>query len=335
VVPVLVGQPPHDFALRIEREDDHAHVEKSGRSLRASLPIAKWPIDQGDKPEKQRHGIRSINGEPLPRPCLADMRGNQIDAGNIPASSSHAALGAADRGPCEEVDPITASTAIARDDGLRIQPEQRPDPVGHASAPGTPLPLLRHELDRMEAAYNEEKNPKGTNPENRFTILRATRYPDGKVYAMVRESRDAARRRWQHEVGAKSFHSAIFDSRKNHSQVTAYDVAIGRGRACTDPNFYAYLCAVANWRLKNPKKSSDQPRDGILTWGDFVAKYGAYLECEPKWRRDLIEGNVDYYSTGALPACLPLITGKLWGIVVSETTTGRRVAQPAAPKERA
>jgi pimeloyl-ACP methyl ester carboxylesterase len=335
VVPVLVGQPPHDFALCIKGEDDHAHVEKSGRSFRASLPVAKWPIHQGDKPEEQRYGIRSINGEPLPSPCLADMRGNQIDAGKIPVSSSHAKLAAADRGPCEEVDPITATIGIASEDGLRIRPEQRPDPAGHASAPGTPLPLLQHDVDRMEAAYNEEKNPKGTNPENRFTIVRATRYPDGKVIAMVRESRDAARRRWQHEVAAKSFHSAIFDSRKNHSQVTAYDVAIGRGRACTDPNFYAYLCAVADWRLKKPEKTTDRIRDGILTWDDFVAKYGAYLECEPKWRSDLIKGNVRYYSTGALPACLPLLTGKLWDIVVSETTTGRRVAQPAATKEKA
>ena len=41
VVPVLVGQAPHDFALRIAGEDDHAHVEASGRRLRVALPLAK------------------------------------------------------------------------------------------------------------------------------------------------------------------------------------------------------------------------------------------------------------------------------------------------------
>ncbi|MFC5510805.1 DUF3274 domain-containing protein [Massilia jejuensis] len=333
VVPVLIGQPPHDFALCIKGEDDHAHVAESGRGLRASLQVAKWPIQQGDKPEDQRYGIRRINGEPLIKPCLADMRGNQIDANGIPASSTHSRLAAADRGPCEEVDPITAAIAISIENGLRINPEVRPDPTGRVSDPGVQVPIPKHDLDRIEVAYNAEKNPNGTTEENKFTIVRAMRYPDGKVVAMVRESRDAARRRWQHEVSAKSFHSAIFDSRKNHSQVTAYDVAIGRGKASTDPNFYAYLCAVADWRLKKPENINDKPRSGILTWDKFVKQFGIYLECEPQWRRELIEGNMKYYTDGTLPACLPLLTGKLLDIVVSETT-GTRISR-TTPKEKA
>jgi pimeloyl-ACP methyl ester carboxylesterase len=253
-VPVLIGQPPHDFALRIKGEDDHAHVEKSGRGLRASLEVAKWPIQPDDKPADQRYGIRRINGEALSKPCLADMRGSQIDADRIPASSTHSGLAEADRGPCEDVDPITAAIAISNEDGLRIHREVRPDPRGKVSHPSVQEFLPKPDLDRIEAAYNAEKNPKGTTEENRFTIVHALRNPDGKVLAAVRESRDVARRRWQHEVSAKSFHSAIFDSHKNHSQVTAYDVAIGRGRASTDPNFYAYLCAVADWRLKEARK---------------------------------------------------------------------------------
>lgn len=277
VVPVLIGQPPHDFALCIKGEDAHGHVEKSGRGLRGSLQVAKWPIQQGDKPEDQRYGIRRINGEPLSTPCLADMRGNQIDANRIPASSSHSRLPAADRGPCEEVDPITAAIAISTEGGLRIYPELRPDPMGRVSDQGGPEPLPRHELARIEAAYNAEKNPTGCTEENKFSIVHAVRHTDGKVVAMVQESRDAARRRWQHEVSAKSFHSAIFDSRKNHRQVTAYDVAIGRGRASTDPNFYAYLCAVADWRLKRPEKISDKPRPGINTWDEIPYRIQSVL----------------------------------------------------------
>jgi hypothetical protein len=36
---------------------------------------------------QQTQGIRAINGELLPPPCEADLRGNQIDADKIPASS--------------------------------------------------------------------------------------------------------------------------------------------------------------------------------------------------------------------------------------------------------
>ena len=81
------------------------------------------------------------------------------------------------------------------------------------------------------------------------------------------------------------------------------------------------------------------PRDnicpGILTWAKFVGKYGTYLECEPQWRRELIEGNADYYSDGLLPKFLPVLSGKLWDIVVSETTAGKRVDQAGATKEKA
>lgn len=41
-----------------------------------------------------------------------------------------------------------------------------------------------------------------------------------------------------------------------------------------------------------------------------------------------------YYSFGVLPTCLPLLTGKLLEIVVSETTRGK-VNRTAATKEKA
>jgi hypothetical protein len=147
------------------------------------------------------------------------------------------------------------------------------------------------------------------------------------------ESPDAARKRWQQELGEKSFHSAIFDTAANHRYVTAYDVAIGSGKASSHPKFYAYLCAVADWRLKKPAPG-DYLRKEILTWDKFVKLHGAYYECEPDWRKQLIEGNVDYYSSGMLPKCLPVLTGKLWDIVVSETTNGQRVSQPGPAKGR-
>jgi hypothetical protein len=327
---VLVGQAPHDFPLRLQDEDGHAHVAKSIRALRESLPIAQWPIDRTDKPDAQRYGIRRINGEPLASPCEADMRGNQIDADKIPANSRLAKLPSQDRGPCEEVDPITAAIAVTASD-LQSTMQQVPDPTGQARYPSAPQELPDHERRRIEVAYNKAKNPDGTNPDNKYRIVRAIRQPDGKVMALVQESLNDARRRWQNEVGEKSFHSAIFDSAANHRNVTAYDVAIGGGKASSHPKFYAYLCAVADWRVKKPG-SGDPDRKGVATWGKFMDKHGAYYNCEPDWRKQIIEGNVDYYSYGTLPECLPVLTGKLWEIVITETTLGRQVSRPKRRK---
>lgn len=325
-VSVLVGQAPHDFALRVEGEDDHAHVAASMRGWRESLPVGTWPINPTDKPEAQRQGIRAINGEPLHPPCAADLRGNQIDADKIPASSRLAKT----PGPCEEVDPITAAVAVTASP-LLTKTVEVPDPAGQARYPGTPQDLPVSERAQVEAAYNKAKGRDPADPDDKFTVVRAVRQPDGKVMAVVQESPNDARRRWQHELGEKSFHSAIFDSAANHRNVTAYDVAIGSGKASSHRLFYAYLCAVADWRLRKPVPGV-LIRPGMLTWAKFMDKHGTYYNCEPDWRKQLIEGNVDYYSTGALPSCLPVLTGNLWDIVIAETTSGRRVNQPAVPR---
>jgi hypothetical protein len=60
-------------------------------------------------------------------------------------------------------------------------------------------------------------------------------------------------------------------------------------------------------------------------WEDFQIDFAPYLAAEPAWRKTLIEGNKDYYSTGILPAGLPLLSGPLWKIVVSETRDRKTV----------
>jgi hypothetical protein len=215
--------------------------------------------------------------------------------------------------------------------GMNVALEDLPPVVANACADDKLGRIMKPDCVRMQAAYNEAKFPKKVTPDNGYTILSATRRKDGTVVAYVMESPDAARKRWQQELGEKSFHSAIFDSAANHRYVTAYDVAIGSGKASSHPRFYAYLCAVADWRLKKPGPD-DRGRKGILTWAKFMDGHSAYYECEPDWIKKLIEGNVDYYSTGKLPNCLPVLTGRLWDIVVSETTSGKRVSQPNPAK---
>jgi hypothetical protein len=135
------------------------------------------------------------------------------------------------------------------------------------------------------------------------------------------ETANEARLRWQKTTMPRSFHSAIFGGRKNHVHVTAYDVAIGGGKAPTHPLFYRYLCAVADWRLKETGKSGYR-RPGILTWANFQALFSDYWTDERQWRKELIENNKTYYSTGHLPANLPLPPEGIPPLVVVESRSG-------------
>lgn len=332
---VLVGQAPHDFILRLSTEDDHAHVAKDGRSTRASLPIASAHPDPLAGPAAQRHGRRTINGEALKVPFAPDIRGGQIDAGKIPATSRWGKMKPEDSGPCEWVDPIDAAIAVTGSGGLNATFELMPPEISkvvprkmsQSTDDNIPETLSVGDLSKLTAAYNAAKIPGNTNPDEAYRIIGAIRKPDGTILASVQESMNTARRRWQNEVSPKSFHSVIFGSRKNHRHVTAYDLSIGSGKAASNPKFFAYLCAVADWRLKS-ETSVDKPRLGIMTWTDFTQQFGTYLRCEPDWRRHLIKGNADYYDSGQLPKNLPLLTGRLWSIVISETTSGERVVLP-------
>jgi hypothetical protein len=135
------------------------------------------------------------------------------------------------------------------------------------------------------------------------------------------ETPNEARLRWQKSNMARSFHSAIYGGRKNHSQVTAYDVAIGGGKAPTDPLFYKYLCAVADWRLKDPP-IKQKLRPGMLKWSEFLQQFGDYWADERPWRKTLIENTQIYYATGTLPADLPLPPEGIPPCLVVESTAG-------------
>jgi hypothetical protein len=119
------------------------------------------------------------------------------------------------------------------------------------------------------------------------------------------ESLEEAQLRWQKASLARSFHGAIFGAAANHRQVTAFDIAIGGGKAASNPLFYKYMCAVADWRLKKAKTGKLRP--SILEWNKFLCDFAIYWSDEPQWRKDLIEGNANYYSTGILPASLPRV----------------------------
>jgi len=323
---VLVGQPPHDFALRIEGEDDHAHVADANRGQRANHPEVAWPSkpsfwDFLQSESGKRKGIRTINGEALRAPVRADLRGNgQVDPKNIPKTSGQARVKPADQGPCEDVDPIDSAIAVTSGSGLKCWHEECPDPSGTVRRPGTPQALSVPERAKIEMRYNVDNKLDVQAPGWQRRVVEAVRYPDGKVRAAIQESPNEARRRWQHEVSPKSFHSSIFGSVKNHMNVTAYDLAIGGGQASSDPQFYAYLCAVADWRLQ--QQTSERP--GILRWKEFMKKFAVYWAVETSQRKAVFEGNAKYYSYGELPSWVPALHVGLPASVVCETVDGYR-----------
>lgn len=329
----LVGKPPpFDFPLRVTGENEQSHVEVSQRDNRASHKAVAWPIDSKLSKTGQRDGIRTITGEALHKPVPADLRGSsQIDPADIPATSMMKNRKPADQGPAGEVDPCEATIALTSERGMQVRSEYRPDPGGYQKFPEREEFLSNRELALMTDSYNKEKGLDKKPELDRRTVVSAKRLPDSNVLAEIQESPNEARLRWQREVSAKSFHSSIIGSAKNHCQVTAYDVAIGSGKASSDPKFYAYLCAVADWRIKK-LKDSDKARKGILLKEKFLSEFAPYLGVEPPWRTAVINGTIHYYNTGMLPAGLPLLSGALWKIVISETKNMKVVTDKPAIK---
>jgi hypothetical protein len=329
--PVLVGQPPHDFALRVSGEDDHAHTAASdtlmsNHALREHLPSAGDTPSDLSPEERARFGLRRITGEALAKPVVASMgEGAFPDAQRRYAAS-------------ENIDQIDAAISVTSDygiDGHRweciadpggtvstlrgYQPITSPRPNLHA---GRVAKLNEQRQVLTEKLNHDKKVEDRCQVKSVYVCLevgfeRPLNPP--KLLIERTETPNEARLRWQKTSTARSFHSAIYGGRKNHSQVTAYDVAIGGGKAPTHPLFYKYLCAVADWRLKEPNEK-DPSRQGILKWNNFLEQFAVYWADERPWRKKLIEDNKTYYSTGELPANLPLPPEGLPQCLVVEST---------------
>ncbi|MBR7631927.1 T6SS effector phospholipase Tle3 domain-containing protein [Janthinobacterium lividum] len=333
--PVLVGLPPHDFALRLEGEDDHAHVAGANRGHRGNHAETQWPPV---KPAKwnifsteagRREGLRTINGEALRVPRAPVLDGGEIRPGKFPRDSDQARLPRDQQGPCEEVDPIDAAIAVTSKQGLRMRRQEviaDPRPLKHRIPEYGAGMFGAGEREQVEKALN-----KGKEAGDQCKLDRVSRHPGGGDRLRVdrEETPNEARQRWQNEVSPKSFHGAIIGNAENHRNVTAYDVAIGGGKASSDPRFYEYLCAVADWRLQNDLRSP--VRKSILRWNDFMKKFAIYLAAEPTQRRQIIEGNADYYSSGVLPAFVPALPTGLPSTVVCEIVNGRRTESVISP----
>ncbi len=309
--PVLVGQAPHDFALRVEGESGFEHVDamkawNAGRWMRKAPSVAKPEPGAGDsaKPPSllaelmRSRSIRRITGEPLRRPVKADMQAGAVAPDQRPGNLKDAPAGAYER-----VDPIDAAIASTQDFGYEFRWEVvddpgsagiPPDPLQTSIVPHDPMPspnqdlfkgrvrLAPHKTEAVLNRINQGKLPTQSCRRIRNVYACLTgEYPgrsSGKLLIEREETPDEARLRWQQGFAPRSFHGAIFASAENHRNVTAHDLAVGGGRASSDAKFYDYLCAVADWRLT---MNADILRPGILKWNDFSERHAAYLCVEP------------------------------------------------------
>ncbi|MBV7539264.1 DUF3274 domain-containing protein [Duganella sp. sic0402] len=325
--PVMLGpaDSPFYFVLRQPGEKDYVHTEVSDTWMskmfvRGHLDATRVPRLGRQEVEMRNQGIRTINGEALKVPVEASMHEGAL----------HDAKGR--QGASERVDPIDASIALTSNYGLinvwqcmehrveadRVQVTRAtvspfPSVYGGAAMPVNDLAAA------VQAILNSDKQPEAC-----CEVLEAyacssslfsyTATSPPKILIKRTETWNEARLRWQQQIVPRSFHGAIFGGQANHRNVTAYDVAIGGGKASSDRPFYAYLCQVADWRLQNNEAVD---RAGIRKWSFFLRKHDTYFSVEKDWRKKLIEGNRDYYSTGLLPK-LPVLPDGLPISVVCE-----------------
>ena len=114
------------------------------------------------------------------------------------------------------------------------------------------------------------------------------------------ETPDETRKRWQSKrMDENSHHSSIVSNPWHSQAVTAYDLALGRPIAWTEEEkkFYAYLCEVADWRIKTADPELRPEVKDKLT--PLIAT-GFYPDKDPK-NNALIEDTALYYVKGDLP----------------------------------
>lgn len=327
--PVLVGagDSPFYFVLRHPREEDQAHTEVSDSWLSKNFvrdhleEASRSKLSTASEEEIRYRGIRTINGEALKVPAEASMYEGAL-------ADAHGRLGASER-----VDPIDAAIAITSEYGLNqvwdcvvysvgrdFFPVETPIRSPNPQLYGGFVVVAKDLITPVQATLNKEKQPGAccevlevyVSSDSAFVFKHVA---SPKILIKRMETPDEARFRWQQQIVPRSFHGAIFGGQANHKNVTAYDVAIGCGKASSDPAFYQYLCAVADWRVQ--KKIVKNLRKDILLWNEFSVKYSAYFTTEPSWRSLLIDGNSNYYSTGVLPV-LPVLPEGLPAAVLTE-----------------
>jgi hypothetical protein len=125
----------------------------------------------------------------------------------------------------------------------------------------------------------------------------------GKLAIVRTETPDETRKRWQTEkTDENSHHSSIVSNHWHSQAVTAYDLAVVKPIMWTEQEkkFYAYLCEVADWRIKVPTPNNPKARPQIKDKSDLLNATKFYEPEDPK-NKALIKDTAKYYATGDFP----------------------------------
>jgi hypothetical protein len=291
-----VGEGTH-HVLREPHERFWSHLNASWRATPA---------------ERETRVLAS--GMSLPAPYQANLRFGE----------SRGQAGFLDVGPCD------AATAVTNQGGQKTihtgtgeaLPLSRMDVEDGRAGGGGVGHLGPRDLQQLENRLNA-----GKGEDDRIQVLSAEGLGNGKLKVDYLESDKAARIRWQtREVEANSYHSAIVANPEHSRHVTAWDLAIGPARICTNQskatsyrewveettNYVRYLCTVADWRMTPDDLQKKRTEITLCSFFDEDTEHSA-----------LINATANYFRSGILPDHLLVKPMHLKPWLQSETITER------------
>ncbi|HPS67086.1 MAG TPA: DUF3274 domain-containing protein [Holophaga sp.] len=286
--------------------------------------------DDGFRAEPEELSWRWINGEELPVPFEPRMRHGEVNEAEDGAKGRQGKL------MCSPLDACVAVShkGIGQVRQAVMDPRRDREPIPKDTDTGGPqggdpaihwkkeqLQALQDHYDRKLLKRTEQGEEDRT---DQFEVQDAYSLPDGRLMLIRSETANEARKRWQSVAENNSYHSAIVSCREHHRQATAYDLAVGLGsgsgkkwmreRTEDDQAFLKYLCAVADWRIKEKKREE-------LTNNFFFKK-------EPiQGFKNLMEATIHYFNTGNLPYHLLPNLADLSPIIVDQILEDEEMAR--------
>jgi len=236
----------------------------------------------------------TLNAPKLPSALVVNFDDNNTSTDNgsgqvVPASERHGIHMVEER-----MDPIDASIAVA-DGGWK------PGDFAHGQLRAVPYTPGQTPAD-VQAAYNQDKVLS-----DQIMVRSVAPLGNGEACIVCSETPNEARERLMttqplSKDDALSFHSAIPANPEHSRKAVAYDLAIGQAWSLDNDAFYAYLCRVADWRLKWKARYSggmakiDAQKEAPEDLPDAATL--AFYSAEDPTNRKLIDLTVNYHASG-------------------------------------
>ncbi|WP_269508526.1 T6SS effector phospholipase Tle3 domain-containing protein [Burkholderia sp. IMCC1007] len=311
----LVGKPPsYDYMMRAPGEStwEGTDMDRS-RKIAANAGLS-------------RKQTVTIKAPALPVPFVPDFVGEGGSTLGRPGSSGIKPV-------WHRTDPIDASISITNG-AIRVKEVRAME-----RPPGVSGAAMKRALEEAATDLNDpQRNPYLDGSNNAWAAAwhRVARWTENRqmpgLLVAFEESPNEARERLVRaplgENEAISFHSAIPMSVEHSRRALAYDLAIGQAKSIDDESYYAYLCRVADWRLRwdlyvgkrgeADRKSKEETDPAIMQW----------YKAEAEEHVDLIDATDVYIGSGVLPEVTKNAHSQPLTTVRYQTVAGRRDGIP-------